>query len=387
MRILHVASFRGNVGDNANHNGIRNKLAKILPTSTQYDEIEIRRFYRHYDGKDKLYFDNHFVDLANQYDLVIIGGGNFFEVWIEESSTGCTIDMNPNVINTIKTKILFFGLGFDRCKGYSKKTLNKFLSFIESLQDQNHFMVTVRNDGSLEQFIESYGYNKSNLIHKVPDGGFFVKPDSKSLILINNQKKNIIISLAQDMLSVRFGKDNEKSGYKNLIHSLSKYIITMIEKDQNYFFTFMPHIYSDLEIINKVISILPDYIRRNYISVGPYVVGLGAEDIIFSNYQKADLVLAMRFHANVCSIGMGIPTIGLGTYKKIEYLYNELGLQDRYIESKNGKIYIPLIKKTNMIFDNTKKINEDNLEVMKKITKDMDNFILEVKNFLGIANE
>ena len=79
MKILHVASFKGNVGDNANHNGLRHKLASVLNVPLDYDEIEIRRFYMKYDGPDKLKFDMKFAELANQYELVIIGVGNFLK--------------------------------------------------------------------------------------------------------------------------------------------------------------------------------------------------------------------------------------------------------------------------------------------------------------------
>ncbi len=56
MNVLHIASFCGNVGDNANHYGLRKKLSYIFPENVVYDELEIRRFYKNYDGKDKLFF-------------------------------------------------------------------------------------------------------------------------------------------------------------------------------------------------------------------------------------------------------------------------------------------------------------------------------------------
>ena len=43
-----------------------------------------------------------------------------------------------------------------------------------------------------------------------------------------------------------------------------------------------------------------------------------------SIYKDAKLVLANRFHANVCSIGMQIPTVGLVNYRQIKKLYEEL---------------------------------------------------------------
>ena len=74
MRILHIASFNGNIGDNASHIGLRNIL-KTLGVIATIDQIEIRRFYKNYSLFDKQSFDEDFVKMANQYDLVVFGGG------------------------------------------------------------------------------------------------------------------------------------------------------------------------------------------------------------------------------------------------------------------------------------------------------------------------
>ena len=49
MKILHLASFNGNVGDNASHMGLYNFLNDINP-DCNFDQIEIRKFYKNYTG-------------------------------------------------------------------------------------------------------------------------------------------------------------------------------------------------------------------------------------------------------------------------------------------------------------------------------------------------
>ncbi len=382
MRILHVASFNGNIGDNANHSGLRRKIASVIKGSIEYDEIEMRRFYKKYDGSDKLQFDLQFAELANQYDLVIIGGGNFFEIWLEDSCTGCTINMSQDAIDVLKTKVLFFGLGFDCYKGYSENTLKNFLNFIENLQDKQRFMVTVRNDGSIEQFIGKYGEQSSSMIRKVPDGGFFIDPSNYHYSLIPEGNCNIVLSLAIDMPSVRFGDSNEDYGYKLLVDSFVQYILKMVEYRKDFFFTFMPHIYSDLQVINEVIQQLPDYIRRNNIGVGPCLLGSSAVSLVFSAYRDADCVIAMRFHASVCSIGLGTPTIGISTYKKITDLYNELGISNRLIVARDESITIQLLEKTINVLDHSNEVIQENIKIKQKLERDFDSFLADFKNFV-----
>lgn len=47
LKVLHLASFSGNMGDNANHRGIRKIFNKYLNFNMTYDELEIREFIFH----------------------------------------------------------------------------------------------------------------------------------------------------------------------------------------------------------------------------------------------------------------------------------------------------------------------------------------------------
>jgi polysaccharide pyruvyl transferase WcaK-like protein len=48
-------------------------------------------------------------------------------------------------------------------------------------------------------------------------------------------------------------------------------------------------------------------------------------------YKHAELVMGMRLHANICSIGMGVPTLGICTYRKVADMYEDLGLGSRVL--------------------------------------------------------
>ena len=97
MKILHVASFVGNIGDNASHIGLYSILDVFF---SDYDvtALEIRRFYKNYQHADRRQFDEAFVKYANSFDLLIIGGGGFLDYWVENSATGTTLDMDPTLL-------------------------------------------------------------------------------------------------------------------------------------------------------------------------------------------------------------------------------------------------------------------------------------------------
>ena len=172
LKVLHLASFSGNMGDNANHRGIRKIFNKYLNFNMTYDELEIREFYISWG---KRFFDSSFADLVNDYDLLIIGGGNFFDLYLDKSVTGTTINMTEQILQKIKTPIVFFGVGFDPYKGITDELINRFKRFLDNLLESEKVFISLRNDGSVENIKKYIGEEYVKYICKVPDGGFLRK--------------------------------------------------------------------------------------------------------------------------------------------------------------------------------------------------------------------
>jgi len=335
VKVLHIASFRGNVGDNANHNGMRQVVAEAAGQAVEWHEVEMRRFYVKYDGADRLRWDSEFARVCNTYDLVVVGGGNFFEVWIEGSSTGCTVDIPQEIIAQLKTRVLFYGLGFDTYKGASPQTLAKFLAFMEALGDRKRFLVTVRNDGSWKQFVSAYGLEAARRwITPVVDGGFFVSINPAELPVDRTSGFRVVLSLAMDMPQVRYGQTDGVLARQRLVTSFRRFCTRVLEEIPEAGITLMPHIYSDVAILAELLEVLPDHLRRNRVAVGPCLSGTGTEGQTFASYRDADFVVGMRFHANVCAIAQGVPAVGVATYQKITDLFEELGLSDRVVDGR-----------------------------------------------------
>lgn len=87
--LLHIASFKGNVGDIINHEGFYNKLRSQI--DFDIEQIEIRKFYR---NAGELNFDSELVKKINEYDGLVIGGGGLFDIRWNDSLTGTTVDMS-----------------------------------------------------------------------------------------------------------------------------------------------------------------------------------------------------------------------------------------------------------------------------------------------------
>lgn len=326
LNVLHIASFNGNVGDNANHNGLYNNLNELFNQNIVFDQLEMREFYLSWNLRN--FNDESFIKLCNDYDLIIIGGGNFFELKWDYSYTGTTINLSEDTLNKISCPILFFGLGCDIGKGVNSKTISRFKHFLDKVINSDKYMVTVRNDGSLETLTQLYGDRFNGKIKKVADGAFFINTDNINLPNPNHNRKVIGINVACDMKEIRF---NNQYTYGEFVIDFAELLNKFLLNHEGYNLIFFPHIYSDIEAISDVINNIEDKYRRIRVSVAPYLNGQGSERYLFALYNTCTIILGMRFHANVCAVSQNIPTIALCSYKKITDLYNELGMVNRVV--------------------------------------------------------
>lgn len=339
LKTLHLASFNGNIGDNANHYGFYKYLNKNKEFKFKINELEIREFYW-----KKRFFDESFVELVNSYDLLIIGGGNYFELWVEDSPTGTSIAIELDLLEKITTPILFNALGVDVGQGTTKDNINKFRNFLDLLIKRGDY-ISIRNGGSQKAIIDYVGEEYLERINYTPDAGFFVDADSPSEYY--KCKKYIAINMAYDMQEIRF----KNFLRKDFLNTFKRFIVSFLEKYPNHEIVFIAHIYKDISFINDILEELDDDIRRKKITIAPLLHGKDSFKEIMGIYKGASLVLANRFHANICSMGVNTPTIGLVNFLQIKELYSELK-SDNFVDISIKEFDVKLMALLSLGFDN-----------------------------------
>lgn len=326
INVLHLASFTGNIGDNANHLGSQSLFEKYFDVTFKVFKLEIREFYR-----KKRHFDHFLLDEMNSYDLVIIGGGNYFELWPENSKSGTSIDLGPDELAMLRVPIIFYSLGVDVGQGITVSNKEKFRSFLKYLKSKpEQFFVSVRNDGALENLRHLYGNEFDDYVKKIPDGGFFSSFDCDQSFKRNGEKL-IGVNLAGDMLNQRFSQAED-----NFIREFSETVSKILSDHKNTKLVFFNHIPKDFFVSSKILNSLKDEFARERTIFAPYLQGDEGAQKIFGLYKACDLMLANRFHANVVPLSMGIPTVGLSNYIQIENLYRDLELDDNLVDISNS---------------------------------------------------
>lgn len=350
MKILHIASFIGNIGDNASHKGFYKVLNETLNNFT-VEKVEIRKFYKNYGKPDKMLFNESFVNYINKFDVCFIGGGGFLDYWVENSQTGTTIDISSDLLIKIKTPTLFTSIGSNPHKKIPPNNLEKFKYFLDrAIQNKNiHF--AFRNDGSMDNMRENFGEKFSENFSEILDHGFFYEINNSYKRILN--EKYVAINITEDQVDMLKAKNNDLD-IENYYSQL-KIILDFIVNNLNLHIVFVPHIYSDLKSISKLLEYLDDDLIRNHITVGQCIQGFLGADYSFSIYYYSEFVVGTRFHANVCSLALGKPTIGLVALDRITYLHNFFGLGENAfrIENNFSEKVIKRLQDLNPLCENT----------------------------------
>ena len=89
-------------------------------------------------------WDQSFVDYANSFDLIVIGGGNYFELWVDKSPTGTSVEIEPFLFEKIKTPV-FFNIE-SMWASASSACISKFQHFLNVAKENDKSIFSVRND-------------------------------------------------------------------------------------------------------------------------------------------------------------------------------------------------------------------------------------------------
>ncbi|OGG50606.1 hypothetical protein A2704_05050 [Candidatus Kaiserbacteria bacterium RIFCSPHIGHO2_01_FULL_54_36b] len=321
LKILHLASFTGNIGDNASNIGFGNILSRCLSDGYKITPIELRKFYTNYTLPDKHFFDRAFVDLANAQDLVVMGGGGILSFDIEGSATGTTLDIGENIWKEITAPVLITSVGIIANAIVPAGNEEKFKSFVRLLLGRKKTVLALRNDGSHKALVRMFDKAELEAIPQVLDSGFFYAPSGRVYDALPS--KYIAINITREQIQKGGGVIViDEDVYYGEMRNVLRHILDATDMH----IVFVPHIHGDLAAIVRVLDGLTDFTVRSRIQVAPHVQGDRGADLLFSIYKGSGLTLGTRFHANVCSLAMGVPCIGLVAQPRVRAMYASLGL-------------------------------------------------------------
>lgn len=374
LRILHVASFHGNIGDLINHAGFYDNMRRYFAAEPEITELEMRHFYRN----ERMYaFDDSFADRANQYDILILGGGGFFDVRHNDSATGTTIDISKEVIDRIKVPVIVNAMGYPEYEGDYQEAKKRFGEFLQYVLNKRNWFVSFRNDGSVSRITRSLGMSfTENQLMKVPDNGFFFPKTNQEFV---QSEHKIGLCISNDDFSKRFNGEITEEIFNKQMSSEIKKII-----ERGYNVVFFLHTPQDLTTLATLEQIIGAKVFRYNVEIAPYDPnGTDAPYDLERYYRKCDLIIGMRFHSNILALQNKIPTIGLAGHEQIKALFDEIGLSDNCITVQGDSYIDRLDNKIISYLDNSGQCKRIIDEALCKIRIQGNLYYKELSNFIG----
>lgn len=325
-RVLHLASFRGNIGDNINHSGFRPWFSSLCDAPVEWRSLEIRRFYR-----GDLNFSNDLLEFAKEADAMVMGGGNYLELWPSNTVSGMSLDLPLDKLSALGKPVFLNSLGVDGGQGVSERARQGLRDLVDWIASDSRRLLSVRNDGSYAQLEEICTSSSLKSVHRAPDAGFFQTMSQRAEPRANDGPPRIAVNLAMDMRDLRYPGGDALS-YTEFCTMFAGVMEAVSLAHGATAWVFVPHIYSDLQIISDVLAQLPDALLRTQVDVAAYGSGDQAARAAMMEYAASSLVLGMRFHSCIAGLSLGRPTLGLVTYPQVAKLFCEVGAPDLAID-------------------------------------------------------
>ena len=324
LSVLHLASFHGNTGDVLNHLSFRDWFAGLLDRPLEWTNLEIRGYFRR-----QWEFDHRFIDLANKHDLLVIGGGNFFETWPTRSRSGTSIDLTVDDFHALKSPVFVNSIGVDTEQGISAAARVQLPLLIDYLSTSGRTLLSVRNDGAMDTLRGFVGQENLQKVVDLPDAVFFIP----GLRRVDTQHHVIGVNLACDMPDRRFATVERG----NLVSAVASAVERFMSRSDDAILRLVPHMYSDFSILSELLEKLPDEIRRERVQFLGYTPGIEGAREIADAYAGCSVVVANRFHSAVIPLGLSIPTVGISNYPQLSKLFNDLNLVDFLVDGHDSQ--------------------------------------------------
>jgi len=165
-------------------------------------------------------------------------------------------------------------------------------------------------------------------------------------------------------------------------------VCNRINAKHNIHFIVAPHIHSDLAITQAFVfasrKIPPP---RNFYGSTVEVSGVfrGTRNApgYFDLYRQADLVMGMRGHSMIVSVGVGTPCVGIVSHPKVEGFLKDCFLEKWSTNVADADLEISLFEKISMLLDDDSEWRALREIAVEKMAQRRKQFHAEIKRLLG----
>ncbi len=258
------------------------------------------------------------IKQINETNMLVIGGGGLFLPDTNANSiSGWQWAISEEQLDRIQVPIIVFAVGYNYFKGQENSEL--FIRSINALVRKACF-IGLRNMGSVRAIREILD---PALRDKVVFQPCITTVISKIISVKRKNTKNVGVNIAFDREERRYGENKEKilTEIANAIYEISQL---------GYKICYIAHCDEDLKFLK--------YLERLDIDFAVYNLTCALPREVLSCYQRMEIVLGMRGHAQMIPFGVGCKIISLGTHDKMKWFLEDIQVTEWYVDmTKNAK--------------------------------------------------
>ncbi|MGE3163415.1 MAG: polysaccharide pyruvyl transferase family protein [Planctomycetota bacterium] len=340
LRVLHVATHRHNIGDGALVAGIHRTLENDLGVKLQVEPLDVLE--HKIRGERVMLTADDVTRINRTADLVIIGGGGMIEGGARNTLSGINFNFDIALLERFEVPVVFYALGFNQFRRsvfFHRGKLAQLLATAHRLG----MLFTVRNDGSKARLERLLG--PLDFVGTVPDPGLYVPTRPRTVPELREGAFNVVLQLAGDRLQHRLGGKLSRSVRRlrgrDLLVNLTR-VVTELIVQRGAHVVLCPHLLTDLPLLAELVMALPNRALREGCTLSPVLCGAESAPDFFELYRQADLVIGMRGHSAICSVGLGTPFIGLATHDKVGGFMTEIGLPEWSVDPRQPDAMLQL---------------------------------------------
>lgn len=333
IRVLHVGAFFGNIGDYANHQSFYRWFSEALsPRLVHWSTLDLRSVWR---GDRNL--GKHLEGAGAQFDMIIFGGGNFWEMWDSTSRNGTSLNVSLEELRAEGLPVFFNCIGAEVERGVTANSDSVFRREFEEFNFDQQFLVTVRNDGSLKN-LNSLNFTTTNT-HVLPDHALF--STNRDQARDNVKIPKLLLNIANDLREVRF---SAFAGDGDFVSRLAKVLASAYEETE-FELQIFAQIPSDVVAGANLIEQLPQVMLRK--SVGLNFPNAGSKSLLESMrlFDDAHLAVVTRFHSNIFALTSNSDVISISNHRKVTDMHVEIRTPDFHQIPINGPADFDLLTK------------------------------------------
>lgn len=305
-KIAHVTyHIVANTGDTVLSQCVRKTLQQVLLVK-EWELINIRHDVTQEE-----------IDLINQCKKLIIGGGGLFLPDTNENTiSGWQWAISPNDLQKITAKICVYSVGYNYFRGQTPSPL--FIQSLNILVEKSSFF-GLRNVGSVNAVKELVSPQFCDKIVYQPCTTTLARILFKEQLATKKETKNIAINMAFDREERRYGDNDSKNTILNQVAVAIKAI-----ENKGYKIHYVCHCRDDDRFL--------PYLKTHMVHYKLTDLSAQFPDKVFDFYNKMDLVLGMRGHAQMIPFGLNCEIISLGTHDKMKWFLEDIDALDWYID-------------------------------------------------------